>query len=212
MQTYAAKRCQHIKVNGTQCGSPALRKERFCYYHQQNRPIEVEFYGEEKYAMGEILLPVFEDANSIQVVLRQVTQMLLQKRLDPKTAGLVLYALQIASSNLKRMDAEKARPTQVVIDPDKVEETPIGATPWSATGQGHDPEDDGEARDGLDPFMRSMLDGFAEHLNCTPSHCRVDKGATGALARPSSTPPGETDDKLPPGTIQACQGRKKYVI
>jgi hypothetical protein len=26
-------RCQHVKVNGTQCGSPALRRRRHCYFH-----------------------------------------------------------------------------------------------------------------------------------------------------------------------------------
>src|SRR5271169_4705534 len=27
--------CTHIKVNGTRCGSPALRGEVFCYFHQR---------------------------------------------------------------------------------------------------------------------------------------------------------------------------------
>jgi hypothetical protein len=32
----------------------------------------------------------------------------------------------------------KIKPTQVVVEPDKAAETPLGMTPWSATGQGHD--------------------------------------------------------------------------
>ena len=28
-------RCRHIKVNGTQCGSPALREEKYCYFHMR---------------------------------------------------------------------------------------------------------------------------------------------------------------------------------
>ena len=28
-------RCQHIKVNGIQCGSPALKDRKFCYFHQR---------------------------------------------------------------------------------------------------------------------------------------------------------------------------------
>ena len=28
-------RCRHLKVNGTQCGSPALMDHRFCFFHQQ---------------------------------------------------------------------------------------------------------------------------------------------------------------------------------
>ncbi len=27
--------CAHIKVNGIRCGSPSLRQEVFCYFHQR---------------------------------------------------------------------------------------------------------------------------------------------------------------------------------
>jgi len=122
MSSFAAPRCRHIKVNGTQCGSPALRHQNFCFYHQQHRPLPVECYFDGPYATGEITLPYFEDAHSIQTVIRQVVQMVLQKRLERKTASLLLYALQIASSNLKRMELEKPQPEQVVIDLETEEE------------------------------------------------------------------------------------------
>ena len=116
MSSSEAPRCRHVKVNGTQCGLPALRSKSFCFYHQQNRPILAECYSDGKHATGEILLPVFEDAHSVQSVIRKVVQMVLQKRIERKTASLLLYALQIASSNLKRMELEKPQPEQVVID------------------------------------------------------------------------------------------------
>ena len=116
MSSFAAARCRHIKVNGTQCGSPALRNKIFCFYHQKDRPCPLPCYSDIEYATGEITLPFFEDAHSIQAVIRQVVQMVLQKRLEQKTASLLLYALQIASSNLKRMELEKPQPEQVVID------------------------------------------------------------------------------------------------
>jgi hypothetical protein len=135
------RRCQHIKGNGTQCGSPALRKEKFCYYHHQCAPVTVAIDGK-----SEILLPVFDDASSIQIALRQVTQMLLEKKIEPKSAGLVLYALQIASSNLKQISMDKPRPTQVVVDPRKVGKTLLGMTPW--------------APEGLDYEYESASDGY----------------------------------------------------
>jgi hypothetical protein len=116
MSSSEAPRCRHIKVSGTQCGSPAVRSKSFCFYHQQHRPILAECYSDGEYSTGEILLPVFEDAHSVQSVIRQVMQMVLQKRIERKTASLLLYALQIASSNLKRMELEKPQPEQVVID------------------------------------------------------------------------------------------------
>ena len=136
------RRCRHVKTNGTQCGSPSLKGKERCFYHERNQPQEVELYIDgERYSDASIVLPVFEDAHSIQSVIRQVVQLMLARRIERKDAGLLLYALQIASGNLKTMQAEKARPTQVVVEPDKAAETPLGMTPWSATGQGHDPEE-----------------------------------------------------------------------
>jgi hypothetical protein len=133
------RRCRHVKTNGTQCGSPALKGKELCFYHEQNQPRAVELYLDgERYCDGTMVLPVFEDAHAIQTVIRQVVQLMLTRRIERKDAGLLLYALQIASGNLKMMQAEKAKPTQVVVEPEKAAETPLGMTPWSATGQGHD--------------------------------------------------------------------------
>jgi hypothetical protein len=51
------------------------------------------------------------------------------------------------------LQAEKAKPTQVVVEPDQAAETPLGMTPWSATGQGHDRDEaaGGEAEDSTVP-------------------------------------------------------------
>ena len=127
-------------MNGTQCGSPALRNREFCYFHQESRPARVQVPGEAGKRGSAILVPVFEDANAIQTVVRQVAIMVLEKKIETKAAGLVLYALQIASSNLKRMDQEKPRPVEVVVEPKKVAETPLGMTPWSEKPGGHEPE------------------------------------------------------------------------
>jgi hypothetical protein len=136
------RRCRHVKTNGTQCGSPALKGQELCFYHEQNQPRAVELYLDgQQYSDASIMMPVFEDAHAIQTVIRQVVQLMLARRIDRKDAGLLLYALQIASGNLKLMQAEKARPTQVVVEPDKATETPLGMTPWSASGQGHDQDE-----------------------------------------------------------------------
>ena len=134
------RRCQHIRTNGTQCGSPSLRDGKFCYHHQECRPERVTVKGADGKA-SEILVPLFEDAHSIQTMVRQVVMLMLEDKVDDKKAGRVLYALQIASANLKRMEAEKPRPVQVVVDPAKVAETPLGLTPWSGNEKGHEIED-----------------------------------------------------------------------
>ena len=135
------RRCRHIKTNGTQCGSPAIRDGKFCYHHQECRAERVTVKGADGKG-SEILVPVFEDTHSIQTMVRQVVMLMLEDRIDDKKAGRVLYALQIAGSNLKHLEAEKPRPTQVVVDLAKVAETPLGMTPWSENEGGHELEDE----------------------------------------------------------------------
>jgi hypothetical protein len=123
------KRCQHIKVNGTQCGSPALRDSRLCYYHIRYHWPELEALPNNHGVR--VPLPTLEDANSIQVALANVMERLLLFEVDHKTAALLLYALQTASMNLKRTSLEPALRTQVIIDRESVANRPLGATAWS---------------------------------------------------------------------------------
>jgi len=123
------KRCQHIKVNGTQCGSPALRDSTHCYYHIRYHWPELEALPNNHQLHTP--LPTLEDANSIQVALAKVIERLILLEIDHKTAALMLYALQTASMNLKRTSLEPALPTQVVIDRESVANRPLGASAWS---------------------------------------------------------------------------------
>ena len=123
------KRCQHIKVNGTQCGSPALRDSKHCYYHVRYHWPELEALPDNNEWRQP--LATLEDANSIQVSLANVMERLVMQEIDHKTAALMLYALQTASMNLKRTSLEPKLPTQVLIDRESVANRPIGASAWS---------------------------------------------------------------------------------
>ncbi|MGB9202873.1 MAG: hypothetical protein WCB94_02745 [Terriglobales bacterium] len=123
------RRCQQLKVNGTQCGSPALRDSKFCYYHIRYHWPELQLLKDHQEWVKRI--PTLEDANSIQVTLADVIYRLMTEEVDHKTAALLLYALQTASMNLKRTTLEPELPTQVVIDRETVARRPIGATAWS---------------------------------------------------------------------------------
>jgi hypothetical protein len=131
MSTYPVtiRRCQHIKVNGIQCGSPAKRNERHCFFHEQcrlmSREINMKFSEH-----GIIKLPTLEDANSIQLGLAEVMRLLVTQQIDHRTASLLLRALRTAAANVKFTSFEP-KPTHVVIDPQSVENRPLGATAWS---------------------------------------------------------------------------------
>jgi hypothetical protein len=122
------KRCQHLKINGTQCGFPALRETKYCYYHVRYHWPELEALPNKSEWRQ---LPTLEDANSIQASLANVMERLVMQEVDHKTAALMLYALQMASMNLKRTSLEPELPTLVVIDRESVANRPIGASAWS---------------------------------------------------------------------------------
>ena len=140
MPLYPTKilRCQHIKVNGTQCGSPSLREANFCYYHIRYHWTELKALENNHEWLQS--LPTLEDANSIQVALAHVIERLIMLEIDHKQAALILYALQTASMNLKRTSLEPKLPTQVVIDRQSVARRPIGASAWSCV-EGRDYDD-----------------------------------------------------------------------
>jgi hypothetical protein len=135
------KRCHHIKMNGTQCGSPALTTERFCFFHFLHVPRNIAVEPPDRTPPDNFVLPILENATAVQLAVTQVTALLLRGRISDRRARILLCALRMAAENLNRMDTEKPRPTQMIFDLKTIPETPMGMTPWSVTGEGHDPED-----------------------------------------------------------------------
>ncbi len=158
-------RCQHIKINGTQCGSPALRHEIYCFFHMRwaLKSMEIDEGRQRERWNATLALP--EDADSIQMGLGEVIRLMMTRQVDHRTAALTLYALQTASANLKHTSFEPLQPTRVVIDEECVERRPLGASAWSTVeGCEYDDlleSDDGvEFRDGeatLDSMLSSLI-------------------------------------------------------
>src|ERR1700758_3741099 len=126
MSSYPS-RCQHLKTNGTQCGSPALRRKRFCYFHKRYQDERIRLNVERRRrGTATFFLPVLEDANSIQMSLMQIIRLLLTGQIEHKTASLLLYALQTASTNLRQAKFNPYK-NDVILDPRDAANTPLGA-------------------------------------------------------------------------------------
>jgi hypothetical protein len=122
-------RCQHVKVNGTQCGSPALRRRRLCFFHVRCQEQRARIMGSQ-FGQARFMVPLLEDANSVQMALMQVMQLLGTGQMEHKTAALMLYALQTASCNLRNTEFEAEDATEVVIDRGDVHRTCMGGPQW----------------------------------------------------------------------------------
>ncbi len=89
--------CTHIKVNGIRCGSPSLRREVFCYFHQRMiRGVRTPPKSR--------LHPIanFEDTQAIQASLMEVANALVRNHIDVPRARLILRALSIAARNASK--------------------------------------------------------------------------------------------------------------
>jgi hypothetical protein len=161
-------RCQHIKVNGVQCGSPALKRRKFCYFHQQWHEAGVE--PKAHLARGSCFtldIPLLEDANSIQVALMRIMYLLFTRQIDEKRAGLFLYALQTASANLRRTKFEP-RPQAVVIDRSAVPDTYLGDDAWYKE-EFEEEENEGKEEAAAEKEQKSKKNGSAPKKPATPS-------------------------------------------
>jgi hypothetical protein len=124
--------CNHIKTNGSICKAVALQDEDYCYFHHRERQrlyrlsatcesiqrtvaaerlmkfprtkeMQIMYADECAATMNALQLPTLEDAEAIQVVLTSVVRALATQQIDFRAAGLMLYAVQIASGNLRRL-------------------------------------------------------------------------------------------------------------
>src|SRR5579859_6600512 len=97
-QQKSSRSCIHIKVSGIRCGSPSLRGEQFCYFHQRmhrgvRTPPQARLHP----------VAMIEDEESIQAALMEVINALMRNTIDLKRANLILRALHIAVKNAARV-------------------------------------------------------------------------------------------------------------
>jgi hypothetical protein len=104
-----APRCSHIMADGLRCGSPRMKTGALCYAHQRMAQ-----------ATSISLRLNYEDPNSIQLGLMEVSRALVEREISGKDAGRLLYALQIAAANVDRVTFHQA-PAQIVLE-DSAEE------------------------------------------------------------------------------------------
>ncbi|MGZ7099201.1 MAG: hypothetical protein ACXVJ8_12040 [Candidatus Angelobacter sp.] len=93
-----APRCEYQKSNGQMCRAPKMRGEKYCCMH-----LAIEAARPKQFS-----LPALEDANAIQVAITKGAQGLLDGTLEEKRATRLGYYLQLAMSNVGRVNFEPA--------------------------------------------------------------------------------------------------------
>jgi hypothetical protein len=91
-----APRCEYPRSSGKPCRAPKVRGQKYCCMH-----MAMEAARPTKFS-----LPALEDANSIQVALTKTAQGLVDGTLDEKVATKLTYLLQVAMSNVGKVNFE----------------------------------------------------------------------------------------------------------
>ncbi|SRR5579871_3144414 len=113
-QANHAPRCAAIKADGTGCGSPKMKNHIYCYAHSKMLEARAE----------KLALPRLEDANAIQMAVMLVQRALIDDEISEKKAGLLLYSLQIAATNVEKTTfgqaADEDLVTEIVMENDAI--------------------------------------------------------------------------------------------
>jgi hypothetical protein len=93
-----APRCRHPRANGGTCRAPRVRGKKYCHMHlmlEEARPEKIS-------------LPNLGDANAIHAAIAKGAQAVVDGKLDYKQASILGYYLQLALSNIGRVNFEEA--------------------------------------------------------------------------------------------------------
>ncbi len=99
-----APRCQWVRQDGTSCRSPQMKQHIYCFAHKQ--------MAEARDLM--LRLPPPEDANAIQVGLMRIQKALIEDTISTKKAGLLLYSMQLALTNVGQTTFGQAKDEEMV--------------------------------------------------------------------------------------------------
>ncbi|HET8890208.1 MAG TPA: hypothetical protein VFQ41_15005 [Candidatus Angelobacter sp.] len=99
-----APRCRWVRQGGTSCGSPQMKQHIYCFAHMQ--------MANARELM--LRLPPPEDANAIQVGLMRIQKALLEDTISTKKAGLLLYSMQLALTNVGQTTFGQAKDEEMV--------------------------------------------------------------------------------------------------
>src|SRR6202045_2235807 len=101
-----APRCQWVRQDGTSCRSPQMKQHIYCFAHMQ--------MAEARTLM--LMLPPPEDANAIQVGLMRIQKAVIEDTISMKKAGLLLYSMQLALTNVGQTQFGQAKDEEMVRD------------------------------------------------------------------------------------------------
>jgi hypothetical protein len=96
-RAHNAPRCRHTKAGGGTCRAPRVRGKKYCHMHEMLEEARPE----------KINLPSLGDAHAIHAAIAKGAQAVVDGKLEYKQASILGYYLQLALSNVGRVNFEE---------------------------------------------------------------------------------------------------------
>lgn len=97
------KECKHVKASGGTCEAPALRGQKYCYFHVASRD-RIRRQREAAERGLPLQFGTLESAETVQLALTDTVNAMLSGRIDRATASTTINALKVAVVNLQNTD------------------------------------------------------------------------------------------------------------
>src|SRR6185369_7062449 len=107
MDQESKPRCHHIMESGRRCGTPPVKGQHFCYYHDRLHRNYV-LPGHRFYEM-----PNLDNAHGIQIALTKLAAAIAKGLIGAREAGKMAYSIQLAQTNLKLLAKAAVPPEEV---------------------------------------------------------------------------------------------------
>jgi len=110
--------CEHIKIGGERCGSPARRGLKYCHHHagvhwlvpKTNLLLNMTYPAAELDPLYPNQLPYLEDIGYMQFM-----RTVVDNRIDVRRAKLLLEGLRSASANVRHSERLKAKAAELAL-------------------------------------------------------------------------------------------------
>ena len=103
-----SKTCEHVKEDGSRCGSPAMHRRDLCYYHWRLEMLRHTAIEDER---G---LPWLDSDTGVQLAAQQIYRSILSGTIEPFRAQTLLASLRLVSTSLRRIAKSPANPEHMV--------------------------------------------------------------------------------------------------
>ena len=127
--------CAQRKTTGDPCKTPALSDSLYCHFHKVMGPSPIQMSTFEENPYKHHYLPLLKDAASIQSAISEVCELMLHRRIEPKEASALFYAMQVASTNLGGVNVNRNQkpnsetPSETISEDSSGESSPASPEP-----------------------------------------------------------------------------------